>query len=98
MNSYSDLEPVVAKLSYFKDIRERRAWMARVTVVVALVLLLGLNTYLLFLSASAVVMNIDLMRWEQSELHDHLNTQIIRLEIDLEEMRELLEEAELAEQ
>jgi len=95
MTNISELDPTTAKLGYFKDIRERRAWMARVTVIVALVGLLGLNTYLLFISSSAVIMNVDQARWEQSEMHDSLSTRLIRLELELEELREQAEQAEL---
>jgi len=38
--------------------------MARLTVLVALVGLLALNTYLLFISSSAVIMNVEQARWE----------------------------------
>lgn len=96
MTNLSDLEPKTAKLGYFRDIRERRAWMARVTVLVALVGLLGLNTYLLFISSSAVIMNVDQARWEQSEMHDSLSTRLIRLELELEALREQAEPAEVA--
>ncbi len=87
MTNTSDLEINTAQLGYFRDIRERRAWMARVTVIVALVGLLGLNTYLLFISSSAIIMNVDQARWEQSEMHDSLSTRIIRLELELEALR-----------
>ena len=97
MTSTSDLEPNTVQLSYFRDIRERRAWMARVTVIVALVGLLGLNTYLLFISSSAVIMNVDQARWEQSEMHDSLSTRMIRLELELEDLREQAKGAELGE-
>jgi hypothetical protein len=96
MTNASDLEPKTAKLGYFRDIRERRAWMARVTVIVALVGLLGLNTYLLFISSKAVIMNVDLARWEQSEMHDSLSTRLIRVELELEELRATMETPDLA--
>jgi hypothetical protein len=95
MTNLSELEPNTARLGYFRDIRERRAWMARVTVIVAFVGLLGLNTYLLFLSARAVIMNVDQARWEQSEMHDSLSTRLIRLELELEALQAQAERAEV---
>ena len=98
MTKLTEIEPGTAKLGYFKDIRERRSWMARMTVIVALVGLLGLNTYLLFISSSAVIMNVDQARWEQSEMHDSLSTRIIRLELEIEELRAQVEEPTVADQ
>ena len=87
MQSYSDLEPAVAYLGYFKDIRERRSWMARLTVVVAVVGLLGLNIYLMFLSTNAVIANIDQARIDQTALADNLQLRIDDLEQEVESLR-----------
>ncbi len=57
-------------LSYFKDIRERRAWIARMTVLLAVLGLLVLNIFLMYLSASAIILNVDLARLEQSDQFD----------------------------
>ena len=96
MTEPSDFDRKTSKLNYFKDIRERRAWMARLTVLVALVGLLALNTYLLFISSSAVIMNVDQARWEQSEMHDSLSTRIIRLELEIEDLRGQVETVAVA--
>ena len=84
--STQDLDPEVRYLSYFRDIRERRSWMARMTVLVAVIGLLGLNSYLLFLSTDAIVMNVDQARLEQSELTERLESRIDQLEADIEEI------------
>ncbi len=65
------------------------------TVIVALVGLLGLNTYLLYISSSAVILNVDQARWEQSEMHDSLSTRLIRLELELEALPAPAERAEV---
>lgn len=95
MITLPDSEQKTGQLGYFRDIRERRAWMARVTVIVALVGLLGLNTYLLFISSNAVILNVDQARWEQSEMHDSLSTRLILLELELEALQAQAERAEV---
>jgi len=65
-----ELEKELESLSYFKDIRERRAWMARMTVLIAVLGLLVLNVYLMYLSTNAVILNIDLAGLEQSDQFD----------------------------
>jgi len=73
-------------LSYFKDIRERRAWIARMTVLVAVLGLLILNVYLMYISTSAVILNIDLARLEQSDQFDLVER---RLELVRKELKQL---------
>ncbi len=70
MNLPEEQRKELANLSYFKDIRERRAWIARMTVLLAVLGLLILNIFLMYLSASAVILNIDLSRLEQSDQFD----------------------------
>ncbi|HCP46836.1 MAG TPA: hypothetical protein DIU15_12390 [Deltaproteobacteria bacterium] len=74
----------VKDLSYFKDLRERRAWMARMTVLIAVLGLLVMNMYVLFISTETVILNVDLARIEQSDQADLLEARIQRLERQLE--------------
>lgn len=83
MNLPADQRKELENLSYFKDMRERRAWVARMTVLLAVLGLLVLNIFLMYLSSSAVILNIDLSRLEQSDQFDlverrleHLDRQI----------------------
>ncbi len=77
----------VSQLSYFRDLRERRAWTARMTVLIAVLGLLILNTYLLFLSSDAVIMNIDTARMGSSEQMDRLETRLERIDEELVKVR-----------
>jgi hypothetical protein len=72
----------VSHLGYFKDLRERRAWIARMTVLIAVMSLLMMNTYLLFLSTDSVILNLDLVRMEQSN-----DTDLLHLRLDVLELR-----------
>jgi len=87
MNMTPELQEELKSLSYFKDIRDRRAWMARMTVLLAVVGLLMLNVYLLYLSTNTVILNGDLVRLEQSDQFDltvrrleHLQMQVRSLQ------------------
>tara|TARA_Y100001968_G_scaffold209067_2_gene192166 strand:- start:5486 stop:5803 length:318 start_codon:yes stop_codon:yes gene_type:complete len=73
-------------LSYFKDIRERRAWVARMTVLVAVLGLLVLNIFLMYLSSNAVILNIDLSRLEQSDQFDLVEKRLEILNRDLAQL------------
>ena len=70
MNLPEEQRKELETLSYFADIRERRAWIARMTVLIAVLGLLILNIFLMYLSASAIILNIDLSRLEQSDQFD----------------------------
>ncbi len=74
------IDPEVSQLGYWRDRQEKRAWTARVTIIVAIVGLLVLNTYLMFLSTDAVVLNIDQARLEQSDHVDRLERQLEQLQ------------------
>ncbi len=68
------------KLAYFERIRKRRAWTARVTILAIILGLLVLNVYLMFVSTSTIVLNIDMARIEQSDQADLVHARIARLE------------------
>ncbi len=74
-------------LSYFKDIRERRAWIARMTVLLAVLGLLVLNIFLMYVSSNAVILNIDLARLEQSDQFDLVERKIDFLNSDIDALR-----------
>lgn len=86
MNLPPESQEEMKSLSYFKDIRERRAWIARMTVLVAVLGLLILNVYLMYISTSAVILNIDLARLEQSDQFDLVER---RLELVRKELKQL---------
>ena len=90
MNQSPELQEELKNLSYFKDIRERRAWMARMTVLIAVLGLLVLNVYLMYLSTSAVILNIDLSRLEQSDQFDLVER---RLDVVQRDLRRVTAEA-----
>jgi hypothetical protein len=77
------LQEELKQLSYFKDLRERRAWMARMTVLIAVLGLLILNVYLMYLSTNAVILNIDLARLEQSDQFDVIERRMELLDRDV---------------
>ncbi len=79
-DSMTEVDPEVGQLRYWRDRTEKRSWMARMTVLVAVVGLLILNTYLLFLSSDAVILNIDQARLEQTALTERLEARIGELE------------------
>ena len=83
-----DGERGVKKLAYFKRIREKRAWTARVTILVIILGLLVLNVYLMFVSMSTVVLNIDMARIEQSDQADLIHARIARIERHVADMEE----------
>ena len=83
MTTPSELQEDLKDLSYFKDIRERRAWMARMTVLIAVLGLLILNIYLMYLSSNAVILNIDLARLEQSDQFDLVERRLELLSRDV---------------
>ena len=58
----TEVDADVSQLGYWRTRTEKRSWMARVTVLVAVVGLLMLNTYLLFVSTDTIVMNVDQSR------------------------------------
>jgi len=74
-------------LSYFKDIRERRSWMARMTVLLAVLGLLVLNIFLMYLSSNAVILNIDLSRLEQSDQFDLVERRLEVLNRDVKALK-----------
>ncbi len=76
MNEEAQMAEELAQLRYYKDIKERRSWIARVTVLVIALGLLSLNTYLMFVSTSTIVLNIDLARIEQSDQVDMLHVRL----------------------
>lgn len=80
----------IRRLAYFEDMRSRRAWITRAVVLVIAMGLLFLNTYLLFLSTSAIILNVDLVRLEQSDQADLLHARLDRLDRDLFEVYALL--------
>lgn len=73
-------EGAFKKLAYFERIRKRRAWTARVTILVLILGLLVLNVYLMFVSMNTIVLNIDMARIEQSDQADLVHARIARLE------------------
>lgn len=81
-----DGERSVKKLAYFERIREKRAWTARVTILVIILGLLVLNVYLMFVSMSTVVLNIDMARIEQSDQADLIHARIARIERHVADM------------
>lgn len=85
MNEEAQMAEELAQLRYYKDIKERRSWIARVTVLVIALGLLSLNTYLMFVSTSTIVLNIDLARIEQSDqvdlIHARLDAMDRRLDV-----------------
>ena len=82
-----ELQEELKNLSYFKDIRERRAWMARMTVLLAVLGLLILNVYLMYLSTNAVILNIDLTRLEQSDQFDVIERRFDLLDREMRAMK-----------
>jgi len=80
VNLTPDLQEELKNLSYFQDLRERRAWMARMTVLLAVVGLLVLNVYLLYVSTNTVILNVDLVRLEQSDQFDLMEYRLDRLQ------------------
>lgn len=91
-----DVRQEVGQLGYFRDLRERRAWLARMTVLIAVVLLLVLNMYVLFLSTESVILNVDLARVEQSNSSDRSEERFEALELQVMELRASLAAAEPA--
>ena len=83
----------VKQLSYFKDLRERRAWMARLTVLLAVLALLVLNMYLLFIAVNTVILNIDLARIEQSDQADAMEKRMDAITNELAGLRDSIEES-----
>ena len=83
MNPSPETQEELENLSYFRDIRERRAWMARMTVLIAVLGLLILNVYLMYLSTNAVILNIDLSRLEQSDQFDIVERRMDLLQREL---------------
>jgi len=88
MKISTDVSEEVKDLSYFKDLRERRAWMARMTVLIAVLGLLIMNMYLLFISTQTVILNVDLARIEQSDQADLLEVRIHRLEMQVRALKD----------
>ena len=86
MNLTEEQRKELESLSYFKDIRERRAWVARMTVLVAVLGLLVLNIFLMYLSSNAVILNIDLSRLEQSDQFDLVEKRLEILNRDLDKL------------
>jgi hypothetical protein len=80
MTEESRMAEELAQLRYYKDIKQRRSWIARVTVLVIALGLLALNTYLMFVSTSTIVLNIDLARIEQSDQIDLLHARLDRMD------------------
>ena len=96
MNMTPELQDELKSLSYFKDIRDRRAWMARMTVLLAVVGLLVLNVYLLYLSTNTVVLNLDLVRLEQSDQFDLIERRIEHLDMQVQSLQAATVAAEQA--
>ena len=97
MTTPSELQEDLKDLSYFKDIRERRSWMARMTVLLAVLGLLILNIYLMYLSSNAVILNIDLARLEQSDQFDLMDRRLELLDNDVRLLRQRVLDEETAE-
>ncbi len=87
MNMTPELQEELKSLSYFKDIRDRRAWMARMTVLLAVVGLLMLNVYLLYLSTNTVILNVDLVRLEQSDQFDLTERRLEHLQMQVRSLQ-----------
>ncbi|MAG58939.1 MAG: hypothetical protein CMJ83_21845 [Planctomycetes bacterium] len=68
------------QLAFYQEQRHRRRWIARATGLVIVFGFLALNTVLLYVSTSTVVLNIDLARVEQSDQADLLHARLARLE------------------
>jgi len=68
------------QLAFYQEQRDRRRWIARATGLVILFGFLAVNTVLLYVSTSTVVLNIDLARVEQSDQADLLHARLARLE------------------
>lgn len=87
MNQPDEQRKELENLSYFQDIRERRSWMARMTVLIAVLGLLVLNIFLMYLSSNAVILNIDLSRLEQSDQFDLVEKRIELLNRDVKVLK-----------
>ena len=90
-NLPKEQEKELENLSYFKDIRERRAWIARMTVLIAVLGLLILNIFLMYISANAIILNIDLARLEQSDQFDLVEKRLELVTRDMKTMRKAME-------
>ncbi len=88
----SEVDPDVSQLGYWRSRREKRTWTGAVTIIVALFGLLSLNTYLMFLSTDAVIMNIDQARLEQSDQVDRLEFELAHLENQIATLQQSLKE------
>jgi len=86
-----DGEEGVRQLAYFRQMQQKRAWIARVAVLAVVLGLLVLNVYLMFVTMNTVVLNIDLARIEQSDQADLIHARIVRVERHVAEieMRQL---------
>ena len=91
MNLPKEQEKELKNLSYFTDIRERRAWIARMTVLIAVLGLLMLNIFLMYISANAIILNIDLARLEQSDQFDLVERRLELLNRDMKTIRKAME-------
>ncbi len=83
----TEVDPDVSQLGYWRSRTERRSWMARLTVLVAVMGLLMLNTYLLFLSTDTMVMNVDQARLEQSDQIDRLEQRLTAMEAEIASLK-----------
>lgn len=84
----TQVDPEIGQLRYWKDRREQRAWMARMTVLVAVVGLLVLNIYLLFLSSDAIILNVNQVRLEQVEHAERLEACVAHLEARIDHLEQ----------